>query len=371
MKKQNLIKTFFLIIIIPIIIYYGISFFIFKSHKSYPPEIINFKPDKNLVVKTIKPIYYLNENKLYFSQNGNIILNNPIWNGEIYERFYDDKISVSPNSKYILINHKLGLDVIDSVGNKICQIKQNYNEIEDNKITNYYSDSDYQWSSDSENLYLKKTKTGGYKYSNKYSLIKLNVKTRKLTEIYNFIEDSWRIYFDKSQKNLFYTAYDEKNDNWIMRKVDLTTKKNVMTLSENNKSELITSDTILANLNMERDSSYKNDISVGESLFKKNKSCNIYSNKNGIDKLIFEVKCGNDEFKRGRTFSVIEFNSNVFLPNNFFITQIYSKNYEGTIVIDLNSQKYNFYKTDIKPYYASGIETNKNLIYNSGELMIR
>jgi hypothetical protein len=370
MKKRNLIRTLFFIIIIPIIIYFAIDIFVFKSYKSYPPEILNFNPDKSLIVKTSKPIYYLSENKLYFSSKGNINLNNPIWNGEIYERFYDDKVSVSPNSKYILINHKLGLDVIDSVGNKIYQIKQKSDEIEEKTITNYYSDSDYQWSSDSENLYLKKTKSGSFKDSNRYSLIKLNIKTRKLTEIYNFIEDSWKIYFDKSQKNLYYTAYDKKNDNWIMRKVDLNTKKIIMTLSEDNKSKLITSDTILANLNIERDSGYKNDISIGESLLEKNKSCNIYSNKNGIEKLIFEVKCGNDEFK-GRTLGVMEFNSNVFLPNDFFITHIYSKNYEGTIVIDLNSLKYNFYKTEIKPYYASKIETNINLIYNSGELMIR
>lgn len=346
------------------------AFFVFKSNKSYPPEILNFKPDKNLIVKTIKPIYYLNENKLYFSAKGNIILSNPIWDGVIYERYYDDKVSVSPNSKYILINHKLGIDVIDSVGNKIYQIKQKNDEIVENKITNYYSDSDYQWSSDSENLYLKKTKSGSFKDSNRYSLIKINIKTQKLTEIYSFSEDSWRIYFDKYQKNIFYTTYDKKNDEWIMRKVDLTTKKIVMTLSKDNKSKLITSDTILANLNIERDSDYKNDISIGESLHENNKSCNIYSNTKGIEKLIFEVKCGNDEFK-GRTLGVMEFNSNVFLPNDFFITQIYSKNYEGTIVIDLINLKYNFYKTEIKPYYASKIETNKNLIYNSGELMIR
>lgn len=346
------------------------EFFVFKSYKSYPPEILNFNPDKSLIVRTIKPIYYLSENKLYFSSKGNINLNKPIWNGEIYERFYDDKVSVSPNSKYILINHKLGLDVIDSLGNKIYQIKQKSDKIEKETITNYYSDSDYQWSSDSENLYLKKTKSESYKDSNRYSLIKLNIKTRKLTEIYTFIEDSWKIYFDKSQKNLYYTTYNKKNDNWIMRKVDLTTKKIVKTLSEDNKSKLITSDTILANLNSERDSSYKNDISIAESLNEKNKSCNIYSNKNGIEKLIFEVKCGNDEFK-GRTLGVMEFNSNVFLPNDFFVTQIYSKNYEGTIVVDLNSLKYNFYKTEIKPYYASIIETNKNLIYISGELMNR
>lgn len=368
-KKRNLIKTILLILIIPIIIYELINIVVFKSYKSYPAELVNFNPDKNLVVNTNKPIYYYSEKKFYFSPNGNIKLSNPIWSGEIDERFYDDKVSVSPNSKYIVICHKSGIDIIDYKGNKICQFKQETTELEDKNKTNYYLNEYFQWDSNSENLYLKKIKSR-VGISSTCSLIKLNINTRKLINIYDFQEESWRIYLNKNEEFFYYTAYDNKNDKWILKEVNFATKKITNTILTDNKFHLITTEKILANLNCERDSGYKNDNIIGESLDNKNMTSNIYSTTKKGEKMIFEVKVGNDEFK-GRKLGVIEFNNNVYLPDNFFMTQIYSKNYEGTIVINLNTLKYNFYDTEVKPYYASEIKENKDLKYITGELLFR
>ncbi len=369
MKTRNSIKTLLLILVALVIIYKLVDIFVFKSHKSYPAELVNFNPDKNLVVTTKIPIYYYSEKKLYFSTNGNIKLENPIWHGEIDERFYENKVSVSPNSKYIIICHKLGIDVIDHNGNKICEFKQNIAEMEDDNKTNYYLNEDFQWDAISENLYLKKMKSW-VGISTRCSLIKLNISTKKLINIYDFEEESWNFYLNKNGNSFYYTAYDQKNDDWILKEVNLATKRITDTIFRDNKFHLITTEKILANLNRENDSSYKNENIIGESRDDKNSTYNIYSTTEEGERLIFEVKAGNDEFK-GRKLGVKEFNSDVYLPENFFMTQIYSKNYEGTIVIDLTTLKYNFYNKEIKPYYASEIRENKELDYCTGELLIR
>ena len=130
----------------------GILFF--KSHKNEPIELIDFNPTESLKINTSKPIYYYSDKKIYYSESGELDLTKPIWSGEINERFYNNTVFVSKNSKFIALNDGNGIKVINNKGNLIKNIFPISNHILDNE--NAFWDSDFQWSEDSENLYLMK-----------------------------------------------------------------------------------------------------------------------------------------------------------------------------------------------------------------------
>lgn len=347
------------IIILGIFLFFkllGILFF--KTNENKPIELIDFKPTESLQVQTSKPIYYYSDNKIYYSKNGKLDLEKPIWNGEINERFYDNKAFVSNNSEFIAFNNGKEINVIDKNGKLLKTISPIFGHILENKKA--FWDSDFQWSANSENLYLMKDNE-----SKESSLYKLSTKTAELEKVIELNERAWHFYLSPNKKNLYYTAYDSINDDWIFKKSDLKTKRVVDTINRNEKWKLITKDSIFVNFNTSR-SGLLNKF-IGQS--KNDTLCNVYLISDKSEKLIFKVNCGFDAFK-GRKLGCLEHNSNTFLPDNrFFISQVYAKDNSGTIIIDTETLEYKLYKSEIKPYFSNSQTNFDNLLYTSGEII--
>ena len=357
--NKLLINLLVFVIVVLLVIYGFLHIF---SNGSFPGRVINFNPDKNLVIHTTEPMYYYCDNKLYFSPTGSVNLDKPIWKGEIPENFYNGNVSVSPNSKYLVINNKKGLDVIDSVGNEICHIGDVIESSFFEHRPEYYWGSDFQWSSNSENIYLIKDDI-----STLSSLIRLNLKTKKIENIYHFEESHTNYYFGSNERFLYYTIYDKKGEIFGMKKVDLQLKKIVDTVYRSDSLKLITKDTILANINPEMASRIRTN-KVCEIIIDSDSSANVYLIDGKSNKLIFKQKYWRNAFKNGKG-GIMEPNSDVYLPKDYFTSRAYLTDDPGTIFIDLKTLKYNYFDKEIKVYFATKIENNFNLEY-VGELRV-
>lgn len=346
------------IIILGIFLFFKLlGIFFFKTNENKPIELINFKPTESLQVQTSKPIYYYSDKKIYYSKNGKLDLAKPIWNGEINERFYNNKAFVSNNSEFIAFNNGKEINVIDKNGKLLKKISPIFGHIIENK--NAFWDSDFQWSENTENLYLMKDNE-----NRESSLHKLSTKTGELEKVIDLKERAWHFYLSTNQESLYYTAYDKINNDWLLKKTDLKRKTVVDTILHNDKWKLITKDSIFINLNTSQTEFQRNKY-IGQS--QKDTLCNIYLIEDKNEKLIFKVNCGFDAFK-GRKLGCLEHNSNLFLPDNkFFMSHIYSKNKNGTIIIDTETLKYRFYNKEIKPYFSNTKTNYDNLIYIAGE----
>ncbi len=347
------------IIILGIFLFFkllGILFF--KANENKPIELIDFNPTESLQVQTSKPIYYYSDKKIYYSKNGKLDLAKPIWNGEINERFYDKKAFVSNNSEFIAFNNGKEINVIDKNGKLIKTISPIFSHILENE--NAFWDSDFQWSENSENLYLMKDNK-----SRESSLYKLSTKTAELEKIIDLNEKGWHFYLNPTQRNLYYTAYDSINDNWILKKTDLKTKKVIDTIQRNKEWKLVTKDTILVNFKTSQINFTEKRIGQSEN----DTLCNIYLIDKASEKMVFKVNCGFDAFK-GRKLGCLEHNSSIFLPNNrYFVSQLYSKNKSGTIIIDTETLEYKLYDKKIKPYFANSKTNLENISYTWGEFI--
>ena len=327
---------------------------LFKSHKNKPIELIDFKPTNNLKIYTSKPIYYYSDNKLYFSESGKLDLSKPIWNGNIDERFYNDKVSVSPNSKFIALNNGDVIKVINSTGSLVKDISPISNQILENK--NAFWGSDFQWSKNSKNLYLMRNDK-----NNQSSLYKLSTKTAELIKVVDLNERISHFYLSPNEKYIYY-----EYTNRILKKLDLNIKKVVDTIQRNESWKLITKDTIFINFKTSPIDLNKGKI-IDES--KNDTLCNIYLIDKNNEKLIFKVNCGFDAFK-GRKLGCFESNMNIFLPNNrFFMTQIYAKDNRGTIIIDTETLEYKLYTKEIKPYFSNTKTNFDKVSFTWGEFI--
>jgi hypothetical protein len=347
------------IIILGIVLFFkllGILFF--KSYKNEPIELIDFKPTESLEIQTSKPIYYYSDNKLYYSESGKLDLSKPIWKGKINERFYNNTVFVSNNSEFIALNDGNSIKVINTKGDLIKNISPISDHSLDNK--NAFWESDFQWSKNSENLYLMKDNK-----DKESSLFKLSIKTRELKKIVDLKERVWHFYLSPNQNDLFYTAYDKINDNWLLKKLDLNTEKVIDTIQSNEKWKLITKDSIF--INFKTSQIDFNNKRIGQS--KNDTLCNIYLIDNKSEKLIFKVNCGFDAFK-GRKLGCLENNLNIYLPDNrFFISHVYAKEKSGTIIIDTKTLEYKLYRNEIKPYFSNTKTNYDNLSYTWGEFI--
>lgn len=358
------------IIIFGIILFFkllGVLFF--KSNKDKDSELIEFQPNETIKVQTSKPIYYYVENKIYFSKNGEIDLEKPIWEGELkLNKGVGFTVSVSPNSEYIAFNTKKKIIILNSKGKIITQISPvSEYMFEERKQGNFWA-TDFQWSKNSENLYLMKDKIWKNDYSqdkNKSSVYKFSVKTKELSKIIDLNEQSHYYYINNSEKNLYYTASNQEGA-WEFKKVDLKTNKVIDTLKQNENLFLKTNDSIFVNYKIQI-GHYLNE-SKGITIERKDSTCNTVLIKNGNKKLIFKGKCGFNAFKNN-SYSYLSNNESWFLPNDrFYISFIDSKNYNGTIIIDTENLKYKFYNRKIIPFYSFTNNDKKEFIYSWGEL---
>ena len=346
------------IIIFGIILFFkllGILFF--KSHKNEPIDLIDFKPTESLEIYTSKPIYYYSDKIIYYSESGKMDLSKPIFEGSVGERFYDNNVFVSPNSKFIAFKSGKKIVVIDNNGNEIKNIQPIQNHILDNNDA--FWESEFQWSKNSENLFLMK-----HNEQKSATLYCLLVNTKELVEICDLKEQAVHFYLSPNQKQLFYSTYD-KDGSRLFKKYDLVNKKVIDTINRTNDWKLITKDTIFVNFKTSQINF--NDKRIGQS--KNDTLCNIYLIDNKSEKLIFKVNCGFDAFKE-RKLGCFESNMNIFLPNNrFFMTQIYAKDNSGTIIIDTETLEYKLYPKEIKPYFSNTKTNFDKISFTWGEFI--
>ena len=340
------------IIILGIIIFFkllGVLFF--KSHKNEPIELIDFKPTENIEIYTSKPIYYYSDKSIYYSESGKLDLSKPIWNGNINERFYNGEVSVSPNSNFIALNNGEIIKVLNSNGSLIKNISPLTNQSLENE--NAFWNSDFQWSKNSENLYLMKNE------NNQSSLYKLSTKTAELVKVVELNEETFHFYLSPNEKYLYYN-YTHR----ALKKLDLKIKKVVDTIQNNGNWKLITKDTIFVNFKtspIDLNKGKRIDESENDTL------CNIYLIDKNKEKLIFKVNCGFNAFK-GRKLGCFESNMNIFLPNNrFFMTQLHAKDNRGTIIIDTETLEYKLYTKEIKPYFSNTKTNFDKISFTLGE----
>ena len=357
MKKKILIIG---ILVFGIYLFFKLlGIFLFKTNDNKPIELVEFKSYENLRIQTSKPIFYYSKKKLFYSKNGDLNFEKPIFKGSVGGRFYDNDVFVSPNSKYIAFKSGKKIVIIDNKGNLVKNIGPIQNNILDNKDA--FWDSEFQWSKNSENLYLMKDNE-----NRKSSIYMLSTKTNKFKKVIDLNERGWHFYLSPNQKNVYYTAYDKVNDDWVFKKTDLKTRKTIDTIQRNDKWKLITQDSIFINFRSNVNSKELNKY-IGQ---RKNDSlCNIYLTENELEKLVFKVNCGFDAFK-DRKLGPLEQNMNIFLPNDrYFLTELYAKNHNGTIIIDTKTLEYKFYEREIKAYFSNTRTNFDNVQFTWGELI--
>jgi hypothetical protein len=358
------------IIVFGIILFFKIlGMVLFKSHEDKPTELINFEPTENLKVQTSKPIFYYSNKELFYSENGEINLTKPIWKGEINERYYDNKVFVSPNSKYIAFDNNGSIKILTQNGDELINIKPVAKSMVDGRKSGKYWNSDFQWSENSENLYLMNDRVWEGSFNglkNKTTLFKFSVKDKKIIKVIDLKEQSRNFYLDINQTNLYYTAYDSIGDNWLLKKLNLKTKRVIDTLKREKNWKIISNDSIFINFK-----TAPGDLKFGKRIGRSENDtlCNVYLIENDIEKLILKGKCGFDAFK-GRKLGFLEQNLEIFLPNNrFYITEIYAKNHSGTIIIDTKTLEYKVYKKQIKPYFSNYKINYNDTKYTWGEFI--
>ncbi|RYD93254.1 MAG: hypothetical protein EOP54_19495 [Sphingobacteriales bacterium] len=327
--------------------------------------LINPEPTNSLTVYTDKPVYYYVQDTLYYAPHGDLDLKKPIWQGKISERFYEGEVSVAPNSAYVVIGHETGLDVIDSVGTKICRIRNVRRNIFERDPDTFWTKG-FQWSADSKALFLIKDMQYSHNGNpeQRLELVKLDIAGSSLTTVYNFIEKPWGFYLG-THNTIYYTAYDRKVENWQLKKVDLETKA-ITPIYTDEGRRLKTTDTIYANLEFEQ-REYNNHIRIERKSYE---DCDIYAkNDDGTQQLLFEVQCGASSWDKNKRYGIIEMNSDVYMAGQYYFGMIYTEKY-STMIVDLKTLEYTFCKEYIKPYVASAIAT-ENLIYIGTELRVK
>lgn len=359
------------IIVLGIFLFFKIvGVLFFKSNKDRQAELIDFRPTESLKIRTSKPIYYYTENELYYSNNGEIDLSKSIWKGKIeLNKGISFSVSVSPNSEYIAFNTKNKIIILNYKGKEITRISlvSKY-MFEERKQGNFWA-TDFQWSKNSKNLYLMKDMVWKGIHSseqNKSSVYKFSIKTKELIKLIDLDEQSHNYYINSSENNLYYTS-SNKEGNWEFKKVDLKTKKVVDTLKRNENLYLKTNDSIFVNYKLQI--GHPLNFQKGITTQRKDSLCNTILIENDIEKLIFKGKCGFNAFKNW-SYSYLSKKNQWFLPNdNFYLSFIDSKNYNGTIIIDTENLNYKFYDKKIIPFYSFTNNDKKEFIYTSGELI--
>ncbi len=345
--------------------------FFVKSHKDKRAELIDFKPTKSLKIKTSKPIFYYTDNKLYYSENGEINFSKPIWNGYINSnKEIGLTVSVSPNSKYIAFNGNNSIIILNKNGNELANIKSVAKDMVDGRKSGKFWNSNFQWSKDSKNLYLMNDRVWNGNYSsskNKTTLYRFSLNDKKKHKVIDLKEQSRNYYLDVNQNNLYYTAYDSIGDSWLLKKVNLKTNKVIDSLESNDDLFLTTNDSIFVNFKLQIEHYLNEQKEIITQ--RKDSLCNTVLVENKNKSLIFKGKCGYNAFKNW-SYSYLEKNNAWFLPNDrFYLSFINSENYNGTVIIDTKNLTYKFYDKKIIPFYSFTNNDKKEFIYTWGELI--
>ncbi len=335
--------------------------------KSYEPTLTNFNPQE-FEYKLDGPVYYSVENKLYYSQSGEINKSNQlIWSGT-----FSGLQEVSPDSRYIsLIDTNQNLFIIQNDGKLLAKFSNfNFSEFDREVETGDYLGNSISWSSNSENLYFLKFSEyyGFIADSNRMELYKYSSVDNSLTEVYKIKEIFWdKYYLSPDEKYLYYETYDYKIDVSYFVKVDLEYDSIIFRYidSANNNIRLNPDELHHSHDIGDFDQNAYNKDKIIVNFPDSTDKDLVYLIENNSHKLLLEGVLGWHEFKN---YHEGYFNWGYFLPGDrYFIAKIESETYSGQLIFDTESGKYMKAKEDLVFYFS--IKSNIRIDTNSYRML--
>lgn len=310
-----------------------------KEGQSYPPELIDFRPTK-LDYHSEKPIFYYSEKNLYYDSIGTINLENkPIWTGKVMSTI---NIFVSPNSQYAAFN--AGRDsviVIDKNGSIKCNITTfNKEMLEDAKETAPFWGQELQWNESSTLLYFMQYRKYVSRRSekNRSTLFAYSIDKNKISKICDLSEECFEdFYISRNERKVFY-----RSKKGLFAKLDLSTNNVESKFRWDRWHKLkVPKDSIFINYpaNYFENFSQNRRHLVSTGYWRKYES-GLYHYDDSIATLIIKGKSGYSAFKG---FYYDSFGNGQFLfGNRYYVDRIKSKEYKGTIIVDIIEHKYEF-----------------------------
>ena len=328
---------------------------------SYEPTLTNFNPQE-FEYKLDGPVYYSVDNKLFYSQSGEINNSNQlIWNGT-----FSGLQKVSPDSKYIsLIDTNQILYIIQNDGKLLAKLSNfNFSEFDREFKTGDYLGNSISWGSNSQNLYFIKFSEyySSHADSNRMDIYKYSTYDNNLTQVYKIKERFWeKYYLSPYEKYLYYETYDNKIDESYFVKVDLEKDSIIFRYIDSVHNIIRLNPRELFHSHDKDDfeqNAYNKDKIIVNFPDSTDKDL-VYLIENNSHKLLLEGVLGWHEFKN---YHEGYFNWGYFLPGDrYFIAEIESETYSGQLIFDTETEKYMKAKEDLVFYfsikYNHGIDT--------------
>ena len=343
MKKVR--KLIIGLVFIILLIMGGLYLHFFKVLENEMPSLPNLN-GTSLSLKTSKPIYYYNKNKLYYSPTGSLDYGKEhIFSGKV------SSISISPNSKYAFINDSEDIILINSTG----QVVYNFSNDSPNRLKfNSGSYESMQWYPDSENLLfsfdieevnLKDSLVLSYIYE-------FNIQDKSFSRLYKSDEKITEYYPSKSGSFIYYEFVTEKGD-FGFKSVDLRSNS-VNTMIADSLIE--STDDIFINYDIKDFQGYSYDTErLVVTINSKSFPSGYYYHSDSTNKHMLGGDFGYLAFK-GASYDFEK--KGYFLPlNKYYLSQVEADEFNGTILFDTQSFQYQLIDSKLEAFFSI---TNKD-----------
>jgi len=355
MKKTIQIVILIIFIILGLVLFstWWLNKYFFRVDDSYPSELFGFKPEK-LNYHANKPIYYYSNDSLYFDSSGVInFSNNPIWTKPINKKGYvESGVFVSPNSQYIAFIENNRIIILDKNGNVIHSIETFDKTISDDAT---FWGKEVQWSENSTKLYFMQYKKWDSFLSekNRSTLYVYSITDDKIRRIIDLPEEICEDFFiSRDEKTLIY-RFVASDGNMPFKKVDMLNGKYKGQFEWDRWHKLKESrDSIFINYSVNHFGNFSQDYNHLITTLVKTDSIEggLYYYSDTLTKLIIKGKRGYGAFK-GNSYSYRM--GGEFLPwNKYYVCRINSKKIKGTVIIDVETCKYDFINKTIYCFYS-------------------
>jgi len=313
------------------------------------PSIIDYKPEK-FKFKSDKPFVFRKDKNLYFSKgNFDSLSNKPIYTLDNTPSYYEENIFISPNSNYLLIKETDQLVLLDIHGKPIDKIektkKNSFGDFERNR----YRWEKIQWSKDSKFILLiKDLRKEKGEIINLLSIYDINTrKIISLVETPNIVNSR----FSNNSRSIYYSYFKTPNL-LVVNKVDIDNPKKIIEFPEFPKDSIF-----ICFLKYEMGNrSYDRKVWIGD---KWELGYNHKDIKDGVyiyheDTLKLIMRCIPIEASSSRQLLSNHENSlSYFLPGNkYYKFKNYSKEYNGSLLLNTKTMKYQEIGEDVEFYFS-------------------
>lgn len=328
--------------------YFGTLLFIFLISCG-SPSIIDYKPEK-FEFKINKPFVFRKDRNLYFSKgNSDSLSKKPIYKLKRNPSYYEQNIFISPNSEYILVREKNQLVLIDNNGNLIEKIGKPKKDLYFVFEKDRYRWENIQWSKNSNFILLiKDLRKENGKIKNLISIY--NIKTRTLMELTETptIIDS---YFSNNSESVYYSSFKTPNL-LVVNKLDITRAKETIEIPEFSDDSIFIcfSKEDMYNNSLNQKSWVVDNWKLGRPFYNLKDGVYLYHK----DTLKLIMKCiPHLASSSRRPMSNHESSLSYFLAGDrYYKFKNYSKEYNGSLLIDVKTMKYQEIGKNVEFYYS-------------------